>query len=99
MKVYINRQPVSGPWGGGNKTVIALSQALRSSGRDVVYDLRHGDIDLIFCFDPRPNEAGESYGDMWNYMFHIRYLYNLVAYGTALNWYNVDIYRTRYREN
>ena len=67
MKVYINRQPVSGPWGGGNKTVVALSQALRSSGHDVVYDLRHKNIDLIFCFDPRPNEIGENYGDLWNY--------------------------------
>tara|TARA_R110000824_G_scaffold137883_3_gene302595 strand:- start:49 stop:966 length:918 start_codon:yes stop_codon:yes gene_type:complete len=67
VKVYVNRQPVSGPWGGGNKTVVALSQALRSSGHDVVYNLHHRDIDLLFCFDPRPNDLGENYGDMWNY--------------------------------
>ena len=26
MKIYINRQPVTGPWGGGNKTVTLLHE-------------------------------------------------------------------------
>ena len=30
MKVLINRKPVSGPWGGGNKTVSKLSSALKN---------------------------------------------------------------------
>ena len=66
MKVYINREPVSGPWGGGNKTVSALYNQLRQGGHEVVSQLREG-IDIIFCFDPRPNKYGEWYQHFWNY--------------------------------
>ena len=66
MKIYINRKPVSGPWGGGNKTVIELSKKLKEDGHEVVYKLCD-DIGVIFCFDPRPNNIGEWYGDFINY--------------------------------
>ena len=66
MKIYINRQPVSGPWGGGNKAVIETSKKLISEGHEVVYGLCE-DIDIIFCFDPRPNNRGEWYQDFINY--------------------------------
>ena len=54
MKIYLNRRPVSGPWGGGNKTVSMLSKSLTELGHKVVYQLEDN-IDIIFCFDPRPN--------------------------------------------
>ena len=59
MKVYFNRKPVSGPWGGGNKTVNSLVNRLHNN---VVFDLED-DVDIIFCVDPRPNEDGLWYQD------------------------------------
>ena len=59
-KVYINREPVSGPWGGGNKTLLGLINALEHHA-DIVFDLDEKDIDTIFCFDPRPNDKGIWY--------------------------------------
>jgi glycosyltransferase involved in cell wall biosynthesis len=65
MKVYINREPVTGPWGGGNKTVTKLFERL-SEQHEVVFNLCP-DIDLIFCIDPRPNNYGEWYQHFLNY--------------------------------
>jgi len=59
MKIYFNRKPVSGPWGGGNKTVNSLVNRLHDN---VVFDLED-DVDIIFCVDPRPNEDGLWYQD------------------------------------
>ena len=67
MKIYLNREPVFGPWGGGNKTVTQLATALMSAGHQVVYNLRDSDIDVLFCFDPRYNKYGEWYQDILNY--------------------------------
>jgi len=66
MKIYINRTPVIGPWGGGNKTVTVLSSRLQELGHEVVYKLCEG-IDIIFCFDPRPNSAFEWYQHFLDY--------------------------------
>ena len=66
MKIYINRQPKSGPWGGGAKTVNKLVEKLLSAGHTVVYQLSD-DIDVIFCFDPRPNNFGEYIEHMYAY--------------------------------
>ena len=66
MKVYINRKPVSGPWGGGNGFVDRLQEHLRLDGYEVSYDLNDNDIDVIFCFDPRFN-LGVSYADLLQY--------------------------------
>ena len=60
MKIYLNRKPIVGPWGGGNKVVSELAKKLIDSGIEVVYKLEK-DIDKIICFDPRPNENGEWY--------------------------------------
>ena len=65
MKIYINRQPVVGPWGGGNKTLSALCEEL-SKDNTVVYDLEPN-IDKIVCFDPRPNKKGVWYQHFLNY--------------------------------
>ena len=70
-KVYINRQPVVGPWGGGNKFVSLLSDYLLKKGHLVTYDLTD-DVDIIFCFDPRPNSKGLWYQ---NFLDH-RYMFN-----------------------
>ena len=65
-KVYINRRPVLGPWGGGNKFVKALSDELKKSGISVSYELSP-EIDVIFCFDPRPDKEGIWYQDFLNH--------------------------------
>ncbi len=67
MKIYINREPVSGPWGGGNKTLQALIDRIKDEGSQVTFDLSESDIDIIFCFDPRPNSYGVWYQDFLNY--------------------------------
>jgi len=69
MKIYIDREPVTGPWGGGNKTVIELCTQLKDKGHEVVHRLSNDDIDLIFCFDPRPNSAHEWYQNFLDYKF------------------------------
>ena len=66
MIVYVNRQPRIGPWGGGAKTVNKLVELLLSKGHTVVYTLKEK-IDVIFCFDPRPNAHGESIEHMYAY--------------------------------
>ena len=66
MIIYINRQPKSGPWGGGAKTVNKLAELLLSKGHTVVYQLSKG-IDVIFCFDPRPNSFGEHIDHLYAY--------------------------------
>ena len=65
MKIYINREPVLGPWGGGNKTVTRLFEKLNEE-HEVVFQLCP-DIDVIFCIDPRPNNYGEWYQHFLNY--------------------------------
>ena len=65
MKVYLNRTPVVGPWGGGNKTLTQLVQKLKERGHEVVFELTHKDIDVYFCFDPRPNSHGDWYGSIY----------------------------------
>jgi len=54
MKVALGGKPHSGPWGGGNRFLAALSSALEASGHRVVYDLHDPDIDVILLTDPRP---------------------------------------------
>jgi len=66
MKIYLNRSPRSGPWGGGIKTVNKLVDHLSARGHEVVFRLVE-DIDIIFCIDPRPNEFGELYQHFLNY--------------------------------
>lgn len=66
MKVYLNRSPVAGPWGGANRTVIQLSNSLKANNCEVVYDLED-DIDVIFCFDPRHNNKGAWFRDFVDY--------------------------------
>jgi hypothetical protein len=67
MKFFINRKPVDGPWGGGNKFLTALIDIMKMNNHDVVFDLNSDDIDIIFCMDPRPNDNGIHYQHMLDY--------------------------------
>jgi glycosyltransferase involved in cell wall biosynthesis len=67
MKIYIDRAPVIGPWGGGNKTVTKLTSRLKHLGIEVVHTLDDDQVDIIFCFDPRPNKFGLWYQHYLNY--------------------------------
>ena len=51
MKLAINRRPVEGPWGGGNKFVKAVYDTA-PSGVDVT-DKLSDDVDIILLIDPR----------------------------------------------
>ena len=62
---YFNRLPVLGPWGGGNKTLTALAERLLGMGHEVTGDHRR-DMDAIFCVDPRPNQTGVTYQDLFH---------------------------------
>ena len=53
MKVAINFRIQDGPWGGGNRFVTALVDALTSRGDTVVHALRDRNIDIILLMDPR----------------------------------------------
>jgi len=57
---------VIGPWGGGNKFVRFLADHLRDNNYIVTYNLEK-DVDLIFCFDPRPNHDRVWYQDFLNH--------------------------------
>ena len=61
MKIYFNRKPVTGPWGGGNKTLHALVEAV-SHKHEITYSLDE-DVDLIYCQDPKPGPDGLWYQD------------------------------------
>ena len=62
MKVAISSRPYDGPWGGGNRFVIALSEALRQAGHAVAHDLDASDIDVILLFDPRRRSPNVCFG-------------------------------------
>lgn len=61
MKIYFNRAPVDGPYGGGNKSLKAIYEECLKRGYQVTLDHQAVDVDRIFCMDPRPNQYGASY--------------------------------------
>lgn len=62
MKIYINREYVPGPWGGGAKPLGRLIALLKKHGHDVYFELRNQKYDVYVCWDPRPNGSGIWYG-------------------------------------
>lgn len=54
MKIAVGSRPYAGPWGGGNRFVAALCEALGGAGHHVVHELSDRDIDVILLTDPRP---------------------------------------------
>lgn len=61
MKVAIGYRIQSGPWGGGNRFAISLTEHLRAAGHQVVFDLADADIDIIMLTDPRWRSRNVSF--------------------------------------
>ncbi|HEY9080168.1 hypothetical protein [Magnetovibrio sp.] len=62
MKIAIGYKVIEGPWGGGNRFVGALSNALMTAGHSVVHDLNDADIDVILIIDPRTRIPNIPFG-------------------------------------
>jgi hypothetical protein len=52
MIIAISQHPHEGPWGGGNRFLISLIQALKARGHTVNHHLERG-TDIILMMDPR----------------------------------------------
>jgi len=61
MKLAIGARPYDGPWGGGNRFVAAICEALAAQGHTVVHELADGDIDIILIMDPRKRVPNVSF--------------------------------------
>lgn len=61
MKIAIGSKPYAGPWGGGNRFVAALSEALIKGGHSVVYELADDNIDIALMTDPRSRSPNVSF--------------------------------------
>lgn len=62
MKVAIGSRPYDGPWGGGNRFINALRDALVSEEHTVVHSLADPDIDIILIVDPRLRSPNVCFG-------------------------------------
>ena len=62
MKVALGNRPYDGPWGGGNRFVAALSEALKAQRHTVVHELTDSDIDIILLTDPRVRSPNVCFG-------------------------------------
>jgi hypothetical protein len=66
MRIFFNRKPVEGPWGGGSKVLKSIVEECISRNHTVRFsndppeDKR---FDILFCMDPR-SECGLSYLDL-----------------------------------
>ena len=56
-RVYINRKPVDGPWGGGNHFLHALKNFAPEFGYEPCFEFDPS-MDLLFMFDPRKDGLG-----------------------------------------
>lgn len=61
MKVAINAKALDGPWGGGNRFVQALTDALQRRG-DAVTNRLDADADLVLMVDPRWRNPQVTFG-------------------------------------
>jgi hypothetical protein len=61
VKIAIGMRPYAGPWGGGNRFVTALSEALSALGHDVVFELGDRDIDILLIMDPRKRSPNVTF--------------------------------------
>lgn len=75
LKIYINRNPVVGPFGGGNAFVINFYRYALQNGLQVVelksrYErfFKQEDIpDIYFCMSPHPDEKNLSLNEIYNF--------------------------------
>lgn len=63
MKIYVNREPIVGPYGGGNRVLSAICSELNERKHIVAFRPER-DIDLIFCMDPRRSQSGVEYSHL-----------------------------------
>jgi hypothetical protein len=58
MKIYFNRRPALGPWGGGSKVLSAIIEECLARNYQVFFEeeITKKDFDIIFCIDPRPSQ-------------------------------------------
>ena len=59
MRIYVNRRPTPGPWGGGSKILSSIVQEAITRGHDVFLaeDVRRLDkVDVIMSIDPRDSQ-------------------------------------------
>jgi glycosyltransferase involved in cell wall biosynthesis len=60
MKIYFNRRPVAGPWGGGSKILSSIVEECSSRSHQIFFEeqlFSAQDLDVILCVDPRPNHV------------------------------------------
>jgi glycosyltransferase involved in cell wall biosynthesis len=62
LTIALGSRPYDGPWGGGNRFIAALREALAGAGHEVVYDLRRRDLDIILLTDPRVRSPNVCFG-------------------------------------
>jgi hypothetical protein len=62
VKIAIGSKPYAGPWGGGNRVVSSLCEALVGKGHKVVHALSDADIDFILMIDPRVRSPNVCFG-------------------------------------
>lgn len=67
MKIYFNRRPVDGPWGGGSKVLSSIIEECKSRNFQLFFEeeIKSSciDFDILFCIDPRPSHL-VSYIDL-----------------------------------
>ena len=65
-KLFLNRKPVDGPWGGGNLFVKAVCAEAYKYGYEVFFELVPN-LDVIFMHDPRPGNTNISVNEIAQY--------------------------------
>lgn len=70
MKIAIGYKVKNGPWGGGNRFVAALSEALIARGDQIVHSLDQADIDIVLIVDPRARNPNVPFtpGDVLRFL-------------------------------
>ena len=64
MKLSIGSNIVKGPWGGGNKFAIGLTNYLKDKGSTVIDHLNDRNIDIILMTEPRKNLVSCKYNQL-----------------------------------
>ncbi len=67
MKIYFNRKPVLGPWGGGSKVLSAIVDECTRRQHQLFFEeelFRSTRYDVAVCIDPRHSQKAGSYDDL-----------------------------------
>lgn len=55
MRIFFNREPVPGPWGGGSKVLTSIIDQCLVRGHEITFDV-NTKSNIIFCIDPRSHQ-------------------------------------------